>query len=91
MGASSSHFDPMYVSTAGQRLRKCVMMLGIAFILFNYVADLVLDALTTVFVCYAIARDNQMQSEKLDYLQKLLPKSVIPIVGQPIQPRNDDL
>ena len=66
------------------------MMLGIAFILFNYAADLVLDALTTVFVCYATARDNQMQSEKLDYLQKLLPKSVVPsaqpIAGQPLQP-----
>ena len=61
-----------------------------AFLLFNYVADLVLDALTTVFVCYAIARDNQMQSEKLDYLQKLLPKSVDPssqpIVGQSTRP-----
>lgn len=77
-------WNPEVISTglwvAVISLTVCILTL----VLFTYIANVVLDAVTTLFVCYAVARDNQVRSNQMTMLEKLLPKSVPIVVGEPV-------
>ena len=70
----------LHWGTDGSILVLSIIIGIFANLIFRYVSSIVQDALATVFVCYAVAKDNSLEQVQTAELERLIPIVVTDIV-----------